>query len=99
MTSSAEPWLALALARRKANGWIVHWRLIEGSVKVNGFPVRQCEALDGVRVVSSVSSRQAAASGGSFGLMLPDMGARWWLRVVWLAPLLVDTCMGNNNLG
>ena len=33
-----------------------------------------------MRVVSSASSRQAAARGeGSVASMVPEMGARWWL--------------------
>lgn len=68
---------------------MVHWRLIDGSVKVKGFPVRQCVRVVASRVVSSVISRQAVVIGDSWGSMLPDIGARWWLAGVLLVVALM----------
>ena len=46
-------------------------------------PWRRRVRLEGVRVVSSEISRQAAARGdGSVGSMEPEMGARWCLDVL-----------------
>lgn len=64
---------------------MVHCRWIDGSAKVNGFPVRQCDTVDASKVVSSVISRHAAVIGDSWASMLPDTGARWWLSRLLLA--------------
>src|SRR3569833_3192656 len=59
---------------------MVHSRPTEASEKVEGLPCRRRESDVGVRVVSSRSSRQAAARGvASAASMLPEIGARWCL--------------------
>jgi hypothetical protein len=75
---ASSPWPpSVGSLKRNANGWTVHSRSMDGSLKVNGLPVRQKLRSEGVSVVSSRSSRHAAARGlGSVGSMLPEMGAR-----------------------
>lgn len=64
------------VVKMKAKGLMVHSRPTEVSEKVYGLPCRKSRSWRAVRVVSSLSSRQAVASGeASLASTLPEMGA------------------------